>query len=165
MQGDLALNARMLGNNAGGQRFQHPGRPDGDQATGRSLFIGLMGTPYQSDLTTSCFRLTEEALRQGNQVVVWTCGYGTMLTQSTLVRPLDVLAQDENANEQHPSTAELVRALFRAYPTQLRWYVCLYCMEERGAVAQISEVEIKIPFSFNTYLTVADQGLVLGVKS
>lgn len=130
-----------------------------------SLFIGLMGTPYQSDLTTSLFRLTDEALRQGHQVTVWTCGYGTGLTQSTLVRPPDALAPAEAAEVAHPSTADLVQGLFRTYPEQLRWYVCRYCMEERGAVAQIPQVEIKIPYSFNTYLTLADQGLVLGVKS
>lgn len=143
----------------------HAQRLDHGDNRRRSLFIGLMGSPYQSDLTTSLFRLTEEALGQGHQVVVWTCGYGTMLTQSTLVRPPDALAQGDVADVQHPTTAELVQALFRAYPDRIRWYVCRYCMEERGTVAQIPEVEVQIPYSFNTYLTVADQGLVLGVKS
>ncbi len=63
------------------------------------------------------------------------------------------------------TTAALVQGLFRTYPGQLRWYVCRYCMEERGAVAQIPEIEVQIPYSFNTYLTIADQGLVLGTKS
>lgn len=131
-----------------------------------SLFIGLMGTPYQSDITTSLFRLTEATLSQGHQVTVWTCGYGTMLTQSTLVRPSDALASESDGDgADHMTTAALVQGLFRAYPQKLRWYVCRYCMEERGAVAQIPEIEVQIPYSFNTYLTMADQGLVLGTKS
>jgi hypothetical protein len=132
---------------------------------GQTLFLGLMGTPFQSELITSLFRLIEAALRKGVVVTVWTCGYGTALTQATLVRPPDPIARPENAVARHHSTAELVQALFRKYPSQLRWYVCRYCMEERGAVAQIPEVEIQIPFSFNTYLNIADKSLVLGVKS
>lgn len=137
-----------------------------EQVDSSSLFIGLMGTPYQSDITTSLFRLTEATLSHGHRVTVWTCGYGTMLTQSTLIRPEDAIAPKGASDTLvHMTTAALVQSLFRAYPDQLRWYVCRYCMEERGAVAQIPEIEIQIPYSFNTYLTMADQGLVLGTKS
>ena len=48
---------------------------------------------------------------------------------------------------------------------RLKWFVCRYCMEERGAVHQIEEVSIKIPFTFQHYLNKADVPIVLGVKS
>jgi len=129
---------------------------------GKSLFLGVMGTPYQTDLVTSLLRLTEASLRQGVYVTVWTCGYATMLTQLTLVRPHDPAVRP---GDPHPTTAGLVQRLIETYPNQLSWYVCRYCMEERGAVDQIPEVEVKIPFSFNTYMTIADKAVVLGVKS
>ncbi|HKP94817.1 MAG TPA: DsrE family protein [Fibrobacteria bacterium] len=134
----------------------NPGKP--------SFFFGLMGTPYQSDLATSLFRMVQEALAQGHEVVVWTCGYGTMLTQRTLVRPPDMF-EDGQGVAAHPTTAELVQSMFRSSRGHLKWFVCRYCMEERGAVHQIEEVSVKIPFTFQHYLNKADIPLVLGVKS
>lgn len=131
-----------------------------------SFFFGMMGTPYQSETVTSLFRMVESALKQGHQVTVWNCGHATGLSQSTLVRPRDsFLAKDVEAF--NPNTAEMIQALFRRYgPTkQLDWLVCRYCMEERGATHQIPEAKVKIPFSFQHYLSAADISLVLGVKS
>lgn len=131
-----------------------------------SFFFGMMGTPYQSETVTSLFRLVEAALRQQHRVTVWTCGHATGLSQSTLVRPRDFLLPKE-AETFNPNTAELIQALFRQYPEpdQLNWLVCRYCMEERGAVHQIPQAKVKIPYSFQHYLSAADTSLVLGVKS
>lgn len=135
----------------------------------RSFFFGMMGTPFQSDTVTSLFRMVEAALAQGHRVTVWNCGHATGLSQSTLVRPRDFFApKGGDAGEgTPPHTAQMIQALFRRYPApdQLAWLVCRYCMEERGAVHQIPEVRVKIPFSFQHYLSVADVSLVLGVKS
>jgi hypothetical protein len=128
-----------------------------------SLFLGVMGTPYQSELATSLFRMVHESLDQGMKVVVWTCGYATMLTQNTLVRPKDLF--EPSARGPNPSTSEMARALLEYSQGRLQWYVCRYCMEERGASQQIEEVQIKIPFSFYHYLNEAETSLVMGVKS
>ena len=53
----------------------------------------------------------------------------------------------------------------RRYGDQFEWLVCRYCMEERGNTQQIPETKVKIPFSFQHYLSAADSALVLGVKS
>ena len=58
----------------------------------------------------------------------------------------------------------MVKALVEKHHTHLNWYVCRYCMEERGATQQIPEIQIKIPFTFQHYLNAADISLVLGVK-
>ncbi len=131
-----------------------------------SFFFGMMGTPFQTDTVTSLFRMVESALRQGHNVTVWNCGHATGLSQSTLVRPRDFFAA-RDAGDINPTTAELIQALFRRYPGsgQLEWLGCRYCMEERGTTAQIPEIKVKIPFSFQHYLSAADVSLVLGVKS
>jgi hypothetical protein len=137
-----------------------------DHSPPRSFFFGLMGTPYQSDLTTSLMRMVHEALTQGHDVVVWTCGYGTMLTQRTLIRPPDpLLGPSESADRHNPTTAAMVQGLIDFSGGRLQWFVCRYCMEERGASNQIEEVTVKIPFTFQHYLNKADVPLVLGVKS
>lgn len=131
-----------------------------------SFFFGMMGTPFQTDTVTSLFRMVESALEQGHPVTVWNCGHATGLSQVTLARPPDFFAGKE-AGDVTPTTAELIQALHRRYHAsgRLEWLVCRYCMEERGTTAQIPEAKVKIPFSFQHYLSAADVSLVLGVKS
>ncbi len=129
-----------------------------------SLFLGLMGSPFDGDWTTSFFRLAESVLKQGKQLSVWTCGNSTSITQYSAVRPRDPIQSIKEANTPVYTLAEMVQSLFKTFPGQLRWYVCQYCMEERGATQQIDDVEVLLPFSFNFYLNQSDQALVLGVK-
>jgi hypothetical protein len=132
-----------------------------------SLFFGMMGTPFQTETTTSLFRMVESALAKGHRVTVWNCGYATGLSQSSLVRPRDSFAAPEDQTH-NPTTAELIQGLMRRYGgggQKLDWLVCRYCMEERGATQQIPEAKVKIPFTFQHYLSEADVSLVLGVKS
>jgi sulfur relay (sulfurtransferase) complex TusBCD TusD component (DsrE family) len=130
----------------------------------QSLFLGVMGTPFHTDYATSVFRLANEALVQGKDVTIWTCGYSTTMTQTTAIRPENPIAAESMKSEGTHTLSELAQELLKKYRHQLRWYVCSYCMEERGATAQIPEVEIQLPFSFNTYLNQADQSLVFGTK-
>lgn len=132
-----------------------------------SFFFGMMGTPFQTDTVTSLFRMVESALEQGHAVTVWNCGHATGLSQVTLARPRDFFAGKDDAAQANPTTAELIQALHRRYEGsgRLEWLVCRYCMEERGTTAQIPEARVKIPFSFQHYLSAADVSLVLGVKS
>jgi hypothetical protein len=151
----------------GGSDAVAPVRADAARKDDRpSFFFGMMGTPFQSETTTSLFRMVEGALRQGHKVTVWNCGHATGLSQFTLVRPRDFLLPPSEAASNF-STAELIQSLFRKHGQdgQLEWLVCRYCMEERGATNQIPEAKVKIPFTFQHYLSAADVSLVLGVKS
>jgi sulfur relay (sulfurtransferase) complex TusBCD TusD component (DsrE family) len=132
-----------------------------DAAPG-SVFFGMMGTPFRSETVTSLFRMVDAALRQGRHVTVWNCGHATGLSQISLCRPPDLFAPDAPAGT---TTATLVQTLKRRYGDQLEWLVCRYCMEERGNTQQIAEAMVKIPFSFQHYLSAADSAMVLGVKS
>ncbi|MCG7536683.1 DsrE family protein [Pseudoalteromonas sp. OOF1S-7] len=128
-----------------------------------SIFLGLMGSPFANDGTTSVFRMAESILSQGKEVVIWTCGNSTAITQTTSIRTQDPIKSRLDEQGNYPMY-ELAKSLFAKYPDQLRWYVCQYCMEERGATNQIEEVEVLLPFSFNFYLNQSDQALVLGTK-
>ncbi len=132
-------------------------------STRASYFFGMMGTPFQSETVTSLFRLTEAALAGGHPVTVWTCGHATGLSLTSLVRPRDPLLPAGPAAH-GATTAQMIQALLRRYGSQLEWLVCRYCMEERGNTQQIAEARVKIPFSFQHYLSAADVSLVLGVK-
>lgn len=135
-----------------------------DPVEGDSLFLGLMGSPFDTDWTTTVFRLIEATLKRGKTVCVWTCGNSTAITHTTAIRPADPIHPQAAETDEVYSLSEMARSLLHRYPEQLRWCVCKYCMEERGATAQIPEVEILLPFTFNTYLNLANKSLVLGVK-
>ena len=153
------LTANALSSNVGKDSLVHP------KSGKRSFFFGMVGTPSQSETVTSLFRMVESALRQGHVVTVWNCGHATGLSQTTLVRPRDYFAPKDR-EDFNPSTAEIIQALFRYYGSeQLQWLVCRYCAEESGSVDHIHEAQVKIPFSFQYYLSAADVSLVLGIKS
>lgn len=139
-----------------------------------SFFFGMMGTPFQNDGVTTLFRMVETALARGHHVTVWTCGHATGLSQRSLVRPPDYFSRtgesDEFGEEEAAplmNTAEMIEALFRVYgkDDRLEWFVCRYCMEERGTTQQIEQVRVRIPFTFQHYLSAADVSIVMGVKS
>lgn len=130
----------------------------------RSLFVALMGRPFESDWTTTFFRMLSSCLDRGTQVVVWTCGNSTSITSRLMHRPPDPIHQNHTSTRSVYALPEMAAALMRTHPDQLRWFVCQYCMEERGATHQIDGIEIKLPFSFEIYLNQADQALVFGEK-
>lgn len=129
-----------------------------------SLFLGLMGGPYKNDLTTNFFRLLPVVLEQGCNVTVWTCGNATSITSRLLQRPSDPIHPAGSSQHCAHSLSAMARAMLAEHPKRLRWLVCQYCMEERGATEQIEGTEIMLPFSFDTYLHQADQALVMGTK-
>lgn len=130
--------------------------------SGRSLFLGLVGTPYESDLLTTTVRMAEEAARQEHLVTVWTCGYATTLTTVDVgpTAPRNVQSWDTR----YPSPAALVTHLLDWSDGRLQWLVCRFCAQERGATNQMSGVRIRPPYKFLELARAADVSLVLGVK-
>lgn len=128
----------------------------------RTLFLGLIGSPYESDLTTTALRLVDEAIRQGHEVTVWACGFATALTLATLGerKPRNFFAWDTTC----ASTADIVGGLLAASQGRLTWRICRYCMEERGTTAQIDEVRVTPSHKFLELLAAADASLIMGVK-
>src|SRR3954451_1669385 len=91
------------------------------------VLIAVMGSPHDSDLVTSVFRLTQALLTAGARVAVWACGYATMLSQDTLgdSKPRNPAAW----SMPYPSTAALVQELLAAFPGTLQWYGCRFCSD------------------------------------
>lgn len=130
--------------------------------TPQTIFFAALGAPFESDSTTTLFRLIDAALARQHTVIVWTCGGATTLTLQTLGdrRPRNFL----NFDAEYPSTAKLVRALLDGSDGRLHWHICRHCMEERGATEQIEGVKIQPPFRFFHFLEQADASLVIGPK-
>jgi len=133
-------------------------------AVANSIFMAAIGAPYTRDWTTPFFRLLNEVLDRGTDVTVWTCGNATTITSPQLWREGDPVHPHSHSHECSHALPDIVSGFLKKYPGNLRWYICKYCMEERGAINQIEGVEIKLPFSFDTYSHFADQSLVFGTK-
>jgi sulfur relay (sulfurtransferase) complex TusBCD TusD component (DsrE family) len=129
---------------------------------GHSLFLGLIGAPYESDLFTTAMRLADEAVRQGHQVTVWTCGYSTALTTAAVGDGKPRNMADWTAR--YPSTSALAAHLLDWADGRLTWLVCRFCAEERGTLDQIPGVRIRPPYEFRERFSAADVALTLGVK-
>jgi sulfur relay (sulfurtransferase) complex TusBCD TusD component (DsrE family) len=127
-----------------------------------SLFLGLIGPPYESDLFTTAARIADEAVRQEHQVTLWTCGYATSLTVATSgdTKPRHLL----DWGTDYPSPAALGRHLLDWADGRLSWLVCRYCAEERGTMDQMPGVRIRPPYEFLQRAQAADVCLVLGTK-
>jgi sulfur relay (sulfurtransferase) complex TusBCD TusD component (DsrE family) len=133
----------------------------------KSLFIGVMGAPYESELSTTVVRMVDEALRQCRRVTVWTCGGATSLTLRALgdSKPRNLLDLATGRTDMHyHSTAALAGELLEMSEGRLQWLVCRHCMEERGAIDQMSGVKIVSAFKFLHHLDQADVSMVMGVK-
>jgi sulfur relay (sulfurtransferase) complex TusBCD TusD component (DsrE family) len=130
--------------------------------TGRSLFLGLIGPPYESDQLTTALRIADEAVRQEHRVTVWTCGYSTTLTAAALGAGKPRNAQTWAVR--FPSTSALAADLLEWAGGALEWLVCRYCAEERGALEQMPQVRVRPPYEFVQRAVAADVALVLGVK-
>jgi hypothetical protein len=128
----------------------------------RSLFLGLIGAPYESDLLTTSVRIAEEAVRQQHQVTMWTCGFATALTATTVGadKPRNALAWDAV----FPTPAALAAHLLAWADGRLSWLVCRYCAEERGTMDQMPGARIRPPYEFVQRANAADVCLVLGTK-
>jgi sulfur relay (sulfurtransferase) complex TusBCD TusD component (DsrE family) len=132
------------------------------EPAGRSVFLGLIGPPYESDQLTTALRIADEAVRQRHRVTVWTCGYSTTLTAASLGATKPRNAQTWAVR--FPSTSALAVELLDWAGEALQWLVCRYCAEERGALDQVPQVRVRPPYEFVQRATAADVALVLGVK-
>lgn len=133
----------------------------------RSLFFGVMGNPYESELCTSVLRLADAALRAGHRVIVWTCGGATTLTQSSIgmAKPRNLIDFATGRGDvRYPSTARFVAELIDTADGRLDWMVCRHCADERGAGEQIEGVVVASPFKFLAQMERADVAMVMGVK-
>jgi hypothetical protein len=134
--------------------------------SGQSLFIGVMGAPYESELFTTLVRMVDQALVAGHDVTVWTCGGATTLTLKCLGdakpgNPLEIAAEHRG---EYPSPAAVVRALLETSQGRLQWLVCRHCTEERGGGEHMDGVKIQPAFRFLRHLNGARTSLVIGVK-
>ena len=127
----------------------------------RSLALLLMDPPYETETTTTAFRLIDAALEKGLTVRVFAYEGAvnlTMADQAPHPNPVKGTTVDEEA---HPTTKDWVTALFAAASGRLEWVNCGMCVDERGAGSWIEGPRRGGPADFVQWVESSDQTLVI----
>lgn len=126
------------------------------------LLLVVMGPPHQNELVTTLLRLVIAAMATSRTVQVWTCGYATLLTQSSLgeFKPADLL----DRSRQDPTTATVIAELLAENVDRLYWYGCRSCGEQRGADRHIDGVRVRSPHRFADHARSAGKTVYLGTS-
>jgi tRNA 2-thiouridine synthesizing protein D len=98
-----------------------------------TLTIALMDPPYESETTTTAFRLVDAALRKGHSVKVFAYEGAVNLTMAEQAPHPNPVKGTSVEDEHHPTTKDWAAALFRAADGRLEWVNCGLCVDERGA--------------------------------
>ncbi len=130
----------------------------------KSLTIALMDPPYETETTTTAFRILEAALRKGHSVNVFAYEGAVNLTMAEQAPHANPVRGTSAEEEQHPTTKDWAAALFAAYPGKVAWINCGHCVDERGAGNWIEGPVRGSPKEFAEWVTASDQTLVIPAK-
>jgi tRNA 2-thiouridine synthesizing protein D len=129
-----------------------------------TLTVALMDPPYETETTTTAFRIIDAALRKGHQVNVFAYEGSVNLTmagQQPHANPVKGTSADE---EHHPTTKDWVASLFKSHADKLEWVNCGLCVDERGAGDWIEGPKRGSPKEFVEMVEGSDATLVIPAK-
>jgi tRNA 2-thiouridine synthesizing protein D len=130
----------------------------------KTLTVALMDPPYETETTTTAFRLIDAALRKGHQVHVFAYEGAVNLTMADQAPHANPVKGTSAEEEEHPTTKEWVSSLFKSYPGKLDWINCGLCVDERGAGNWIDGPKRGSPKEFAEWVKASDATVVIPAK-
>lgn len=134
---------------------------------GKTITIGIMDPPYETENSTTALRLIHTALKQGHNVNVFAYEGAVNLTmrgQQPHANPVKGTTAEE---EQHPTTKDWIASLFKLASktgAKLNWINCGLCVDERGAGDWIEGPKRGSPKDFLDASNASDATLVIPTK-
>ena len=107
------------------------------------LTFVLMDAPFESDRTTTAFRLLDAALDQGHDVNVFAYEGAVALSFARQARHANTVHGRNADDEAHPLGREWVAALLNKTAgkgLKIDWANCGLCVDERGVAESIAGV-------------------------
>lgn len=129
-----------------------------------TITVSLMDPPYETETTTTAFRIIDAAIRKGHKVNVFAYEGAvnlSMADQEPHPNPAHGTSVEE---EDHPLSKDWVSALFAAAGDRLEWINCGLCVDERGAGNWVEGPRRGGPGDFVTWVNESDQTLVVPTK-
>jgi tRNA 2-thiouridine synthesizing protein D len=108
-----------------------------------ALTFVLMDAPFESDRTTTAFRLLDAALAHGHDVNVFAYEGAVALSFARQTRHANAVHGRNESDEAHPLGREWITALLhKAEKSDLKvdWVNCGLCVDERGVAEAIEGV-------------------------
>jgi tRNA 2-thiouridine synthesizing protein D len=129
-----------------------------------TITIALMDPPYETERTTTAFRIVDAALRKGHKVNVFAYEGAVNLTMAEQAPHANPAKGTTVEEEDHPTTKEWVEALFKAAGDRLDWVNCGLCVDERGAGNWVPGPRRGGPKDFVDFVQASEQTLVIPTK-
>jgi tRNA 2-thiouridine synthesizing protein D len=123
-----------------------------------------MDPPYETETTTTAFRIIDTALQQGHTVRVFAYEGAVSLTMADQAPHPNPVKGTSVEEQHHPTTKDWVAALFRAAGGRLEWVNCGLCVDERGAGNWIDGPRRGGPKDFVDWVEGSDQTLVIPTR-
>jgi tRNA 2-thiouridine synthesizing protein D len=129
-----------------------------------TLTMALMDSPYETERTTTAFRIIDAALRRGMEVRVFAYEGAVNLTMADQTPHPNPVKGTSVEDERHPTTKDWVAALFRLANGRLDWVNCGLCVDERGAANWIDGPRRGGPKDFVDLVQSSDHTLVIPTR-
>lgn len=129
-----------------------------------TLTVALMDPPYETETTTTAFRIIDAALRRGHRVQVFAYEGAVNLTMAEQAPHANPVKGTSAEEEHHPTTKDWVASLFGAAEGRLEWINCGLCVDERGAGNWIDGPVRGSPKEFAEWVEGSDATLVIPAK-
>lgn len=130
----------------------------------RTVTLALMDAPYESERSTTAFRIIDAALRKGHTVRVFAYEGAVNLTMADQAPHPNPVKGTSVEEEHHPTTKDWVAALFDSSEGRLEWVNCGLCVDERGSANWIEGPRRGGPKDFVDWVEASDQTLVIPTR-
>jgi len=127
----------------------------------KTFNIFIMDPPYESERSTTAFRLMDAAIAKGHHVRVFAFEGAVSLTVADQAPHPNPFHDTDVEEELHPLTKEWAERLFRAAGDRLEWVNCGLCVDERGAGNWINGPRRGGPGDFTAWVDDGDATIVI----
>jgi tRNA 2-thiouridine synthesizing protein D len=133
----------------------------------KTLAFALMDPPYESENTTTAFRILDAAARRGFDLKVFAYEGASALAfarQTPHPNPVHGKTLEE---ENHPTTKDQVAGLVaeaEKHGGSVDWVNCGMCVDERGVGEFVEKTRRGSPADFHKFVEASDNALVIATK-
>lgn len=129
-----------------------------------TITVALMDPPYETEATTTAFRIIDAALRKGHTVNVFAYEGAVNLAMADQMGHANPVKGTTAEDEEHPHTKDWVESLFKTYAGRVDWINCGLCADERGANNSVAGPKRGSPKEFVEWVQASDATIVIPAK-
>jgi len=133
----------------------------------KTFSFALMDPPYESENTTTAFRILDVAARRGHDLKVFAYEGAAALAFAKQAPHPNPVHGKNLAEENHPTTKDQVAALLALAERSgggIDWVNCGMCVDERGVGEFVAGTRRGSPADFHAFSEASDNVLVIPTK-